>query len=234
MLLCGIQYQSQGWLGTKHTAIAANLVNYFEELQAGHPCVGPALPLACGSPQLRSAGQFASGLTIKQLPACAERLANVEDGPDMTVRVEDTKCVQLHSHCALPFSPSLPILGNKFSELQPGRQIFRITAVICISHPAHYHACQKQILLWQGAGLTMTLCCWLGSGTCILRAPPMAGWGTSPSPPARIQAPLERWLMRGADASTYIARLQKSRCRASYEDCDNEECDRWRGVTEGN
>ena len=33
--------------------------------------------------------------------------------------------------------------------------------------------------------LTMILCCWEGSGTCMRRAPPMAGCGTSPSPPAR-------------------------------------------------
>lgn len=32
----------------------------------------------------------------------------------------------------------------------------------------------------------MTLCCWDGSGTCIRRAPPMAGWGTSPSPPISL------------------------------------------------
>ena len=35
--------------------------------------------------------------------------------------------------------------------------------------------------------LTITLCCCEGSGTCMRRAPPMAGCGTSPSPPISLE-----------------------------------------------
>ena len=40
--------------------------------------------------------------------------------------------------------------------------------------------------VWFSTASIITLCCCEGSGTCIRRAPPMAGCGTSPSPPISL------------------------------------------------
>ena len=45
----------------------------------------------------------------------------------------------------------------------------------------------------------MTLCCWDGSGTCMRRAPPMAGCGTSPSPPISLEVSTMTWQRHGFD-----------------------------------
>mmetsp|Transcript_43 Transcript_43/g.147 ORF Transcript_43/g.147 Transcript_43/m.147 type:complete len:336 (+) Transcript_43:755-1762(+) len=41
--------------------------------------------------------------------------------------------------------------------------------------------------MWFSTASTMTWCCLLGSGTCILLAFPIAGWGMSPSPPISFE-----------------------------------------------
>ena len=54
----------------------------------------------------------------------------------------------------------------------------------------------------------MTLCCMLGSGTCMRRAPPMAGWGTSPSPPISLEvSTITTRLWSSSDSTRAISRI---------------------------
>jgi hypothetical protein len=41
--------------------------------------------------------------------------------------------------------------------------------------------------MWFSTASIMTWCCRAASGTCMRRAPPMAGCGTSPSPPISFE-----------------------------------------------
>lgn len=61
--------------------------------------------------------------------------------------------------------------------------------VACIKNPKKNSTFGRAADRTQGlcAQLTMTRCCMDGSGTGIRRALPMAGWGTSPSPPISLE-----------------------------------------------
>jgi hypothetical protein len=53
---------------------------------------------------------------------------------------------------------------------------------------AFLYACRSDSAhMWFSTASTMTRCCCDGSGTCMRRAPPMAGCGTSPSPPISLE-----------------------------------------------
>jgi hypothetical protein len=60
--------------------------------------------------------------------------------------------------------------------------------------------------MWFSTASTMTRCCCDGSGTCMRRAPPMAGCGTSPSPPISLE--VSTCVLRGAQQ---LSGLQCSR-----------------------
>jgi len=58
------------------------------------------------------------------------------------------------------------------------------------------------------AVLTMTSCCLVASATCILRALPMAGWGTSPSPPISLEvSTITTRLCSSSDSVRAISRM---------------------------
>mmetsp|Transcript_36946 Transcript_36946/g.94487 ORF Transcript_36946/g.94487 Transcript_36946/m.94487 type:complete len:280 (+) Transcript_36946:878-1717(+) len=56
--------------------------------------------------------------------------------------------------------------------------------------------------MWFSTASIMTRCCWLGSGTCIRRAEPMAGCGTSPSPPISLEVSTMTTRFRKSSLST--------------------------------